>query len=576
MDDTDAKPIKRSDKQPGNDAASAKCLLRSEVNLLIFPCFVLQGKHSGHYRTIEFSTKTERDGKLCEIKWVATPNVQYGIPTDFDRRVLRALEFFWSQLPRPLSMPLPTPRPRHMARLMRLTYSGRFTQRLLDSYERLAGLTLLSEAAVYLKSKKKWLTDVFHIFDRVTLAGKKTLDGIIAETTLIYPSEVYLDNLNAMYVCPLDYDFLMSLNPLQSRITELLTVKFYGRRNGVSYRYSTFCGLLPIQPQKHFSKAVEKLKPHLDNLSRQEVLQYEWTLDPEERNNWLIHFKPGNRTLKWIELVETKKLAGSIVFPNQRPLPTFADYPNPAHLNLASDLPEASDLSSLSSDQATDSPDSSQEDLAALFLKAASQFPEFRVNPDKDRAWFRSRIESNPAYHDLDLEEEILNWADWLESQHRLKEARKSNKFPKSNFRGSFNNWLKKSLARKGVKPAKWESECPQEEILNLYHQICHMCPPVKVWDKPRQELLRARWNEDNERQNLDWWRDYFSIIADSDFLTGRVRNFVADLEWILDPNHMAKILNGRYSTREQTTMTTPDAWHMARVIHEWGRKHIA
>ena len=95
--------------------------------------------------------------------------------------------------------------------------------------------------------------------------------------------------------------------------------------------------------------------------------------------------------------------------------------------------------------------ESGQEDplsdtLAEQFIRIASQYKEFRVAPDKDVQWFLTRVEGNPAYQHLDLEEHLLDWADWLETQHRLKEARKPNKFPKSNFRGSFNNWLKKVI----------------------------------------------------------------------------------------------------------------------------------
>jgi len=84
--------------------------------------------------------------------------------------------------------------------------------------------------------------------------------------------------------------------------------------------------------------------------------------------------------------------------------------------------------------------------LAEEFIRIASQYREFRVDPEEDRQWFHARIEANPAYQDLDLEEQLLDWADWLETQHRLKEARKANKFPKSNFKGSFRNWLKRTL----------------------------------------------------------------------------------------------------------------------------------
>jgi len=105
--------------------------------------------------------------------------------------------------------------------------------------------------------------------------------------------------------------------------------------------------------------------------------------------------------------------------------------------------------------------------MADKFVETASQFREFRVDPEKDRQWFQARIESNPAYQDLDLEEQLLDWADWLETQHRLKEANKSNKFPKSNFKGSLGNWLKKALQIRAEQHpvAKSETQSHQTSI---------------------------------------------------------------------------------------------------------------
>jgi hypothetical protein len=64
--------------------------------------------------------------------------------------------------------------------------------------------------------------------------------------------------------------------------------------------------------------------------------------------------------------------------------------------------------------------------------------------------------------------------------------------------------------------------------------------------------MLRARWNEDRQRQTLEWWKEFFAGVATSDFLTGRVNGskaepFVASLNWLLKPMNMEKVLNGNY-----------------------------
>ena len=90
--------------------------------------------------------------------------------------------------------------------------------------------------------------------------------------------------------------------------------------------------------------------------------------------------------------------------------------------------------------------------------------------------------------------------------------------------------------------------KCPHQEIIALYHELLPELPPVKVWNRHRRQLLQARWREDRARQSLDWWREYFALVRASPFLLGRGgAEFRADLEWLIRPRNMPKVLEGRY-----------------------------
>lgn len=108
----------------------------------------------------------------------------------------------------------------------------------------------------------------------------------------------------------------------------------------------------------------------------------------------------------------------------------------------------------------------------------------------------------------------------------------------------------KLSLARL-VKP-----NCPHQAIINLYHEILPMCPQVRIWTPTRADQLRARWNEDHERQNLDHWREFFEYVSRVDFLCGRSKpsgggqRFVADLEWLTKLENFTKVIEGKYEKR--------------------------
>jgi hypothetical protein len=98
--------------------------------------------------------------------------------------------------------------------------------------------------------------------------------------------------------------------------------------------------------------------------------------------------------------------------------------------------------------------------------------------------------------------------------------------------------------------PAK--PDCPHQQIIALYHEVLPMCPKVRDWTPARATQLRARWNEDEKRQSIDWWRQFFGYVKRCDFLVGRGtsasnRPFFADLEWLTKSANFTKVREGKY-----------------------------
>lgn len=96
---------------------------------------------------------------------------------------------------------------------------------------------------------------------------------------------------------------------------------------------------------------------------------------------------------------------------------------------------------------------------------------------------------------------------------------------------------------------------CPHKEIITLYHEILPCCPRVRDWTAARAAQLRARWNEEVKRQDLDWWRGFFTYVGESNFLMGRTvgpgkNPFIADLEWITKSSNFTKIREGKYENK--------------------------
>lgn len=97
---------------------------------------------------------------------------------------------------------------------------------------------------------------------------------------------------------------------------------------------------------------------------------------------------------------------------------------------------------------------------------------------------------------------------------------------------------------------------CPHQEIIDLYHRTLPTGRQVRLWTPAREAKLRARWREDEKRQSIEWWGKLFSYIAGSDFLTGKTHTpgrtpFELDLEWIITPANLVKIIEGKYHSQE-------------------------
>jgi len=109
------------------------------------------------------------------------------------------------------------------------------------------------------------------------------------------------------------------------------------------------------------------------------------------------------------------------------------------------------------------------------------------------------------------------------------------------------------SLQEEVVSGADDGTQCPHDKIINLYHETLPMCPPVRMWNKTRRGYLKQRWKENKKHQALDWWKQYFEHIKQSEFLTGRTVGregkppFLADLEWLVRPNNFVKVIEGKY-----------------------------
>lgn len=101
---------------------------------------------------------------------------------------------------------------------------------------------------------------------------------------------------------------------------------------------------------------------------------------------------------------------------------------------------------------------------------------------------------------------------------------------------------------------------CPHQQLIALYHEILPLNPRVIEWNETRQAIMRSRWRLWMSKHRLTTveagiaiWRRYFEHCSRSKFLTGQSPSrdgkppFCANLEWLIRPQNLAKIVEGNY-----------------------------
>ena len=107
-----------------------------------------------------------------------------------------------------------------------------------------------------------------------------------------------------------------------------------------------------------------------------------------------------------------------------------------------------------------------------------------------------------------------------------------------------------------GVQTTQPVDACPHQAIVALFAEVLPSARQVRDWTPARQQLLRARWREDAKRQDLAWWRRFFTYVGMSEFLMGRSaapgrKPFELGLEWLLKSENFTKVREGAYHEAE-------------------------
>src|SRR5665648_241671 len=307
-------------------------IINTEVNLLIFPFFILERK-SKKLET-EYKDIVKRGNKKIEIIWNVSANTKYGYPGLFDREVHKVIEQIISEILKkdgeiknPISFSI-----YDLCNRMGITTSGgKNYRKVKEALERIRMTGIKSEGAFYHKGQKEWISKVFGLYDSIIFRGGQLEDGSIAEKNLLYLGNIYLQSLNSFNIKPIDYTYWRILeSKIASRLYEILGIKFYGVRNKkegfIRYKYSTLCQLLPVTPHSYISSAKRQLNPGNNELRDTGFIsKYEWSENGND--DWLIYYWPGERAKEEMKRVRafTTHQEEDLLPESKREVKTFSE-----------------------------------------------------------------------------------------------------------------------------------------------------------------------------------------------------------------------------------------------------------
>lgn len=278
-------------------------MIKSEVNFLVFPFFALSRKGLKNKTKTEYQEVIKRGDEKVEITWRVTANAEFGYPGPLDREVHKAVEQIISETLQQhgqVDNPVALGSLYNLCKRMGVKRGKAIYEQIRASLKRIRATSIESRGAFYSKASKRWVEDVFGLYDRVIFEGSELPTGEVADTNYVFLSSWYLKSLNAFYVKPIDYQYLKSLrSKVASRLYEVLGVRFYGLRGrkGQSHvwlDYQTLSQVLPITSQRYLSDAQAKLQSAHDELVETKFLsRVRW--DRKSKTEWIIHYYPGER-----------------------------------------------------------------------------------------------------------------------------------------------------------------------------------------------------------------------------------------------------------------------------------------
>jgi hypothetical protein len=223
-------------------------------------------------------------GERIEAKAVILPSAEYGLPITADQdkflafqKILNEIRHQEGRVSNPIAFTSSD-----LLKILSYGDSGKNYEDVYDWVMRMVSTTVSSQGVVYLAGRKKWASDIFHVFEKAVLFGMEMPDGTIADKNYIWLSEWQLENINSNFLLPIDLDTYVKLrNHISKALVPLLQIWLYASRSAGQFekRYTELCEILNIKRWPYLSRVRQILAPSLNELAKYGYLA-NWNIEP--------------------------------------------------------------------------------------------------------------------------------------------------------------------------------------------------------------------------------------------------------------------------------------------------------
>ena len=251
--------------------------IKAEANLLRLPLFALQTKGLRTLDGIECRGTITRNDETHNFIFRASRSTATLYPGPLSRAAHLAFLSLATDRGFPLASPVSWSW-RDLCRRMGIVYSGREVQQLKAAIKATSFLSIESQYAVFSKPDGQMIRtqeEGLRLYERYSFIGSKLADGTVAQMNYLWFSSWYLDNLNAMFTAPLDYElwkWLDRKSTIASRLYEFLLVNFYSGTPVLRINYEKLAPFLPVKLERYRSSAKRQLDPALKLLKLTDVI----------------------------------------------------------------------------------------------------------------------------------------------------------------------------------------------------------------------------------------------------------------------------------------------------------------